>query len=169
MSIDSLNINFSAILPEIFLTAVALVVLVFDFFLPKQRKAILGYLSIVGLVILLPIVILSAGTRPSFGDMVVADHFAVFFKIIFILAAIFTILISMEYLKRVKIDSGEYYYIILFATVGMMVMASSNDLLNFYVGLELMALSFYILVAMRVNETRSAEGALKYFVLGALS
>ncbi len=169
MSIDSLNIDFSAILPEIFLTAVALVVLVFDFFLPKQRKAILGYLSIVGLVILLPIVILSAGTRPSFGDMVVADHFAVFFKIIFILAAIFTILISMEYLKRVKIDSGEYYYIILFATVGMMVMASSNDLLNFYVGLELMALSFYILVAMRVNETRSAEGALKYFVLGALS
>jgi NADH-quinone oxidoreductase subunit N len=169
MSIDSLNINFSAILPEIFLTAVALVVLIFDFFLPKQRKAILGYLSIAGLVILLPIVILSAGTRPAFGDMVVADHFAVFFKIIFILAAIFTILISIEYLKRVKIDSGEYYYIILFATVGMMVMASSNDLLNFYVGLELMALSFYILVAMRVNETRSVEGALKYFVLGALS
>ena len=78
-------------------------------------------------------------------------------------------MISMDYLKRIKNDSGEYYYIILFATVGMMVMASANDLLNFYVGLELMALAFYILVAFRIHETRSAEGALKYFVLGALS
>lgn len=169
MSISSLNINFSAVLPEIFLTAVALVVLCLDLILPKQHKSILGYLSILGLVLLLPIVVLSAGTSASFGGMVIADHFAAFFNIIFILAGIFTLMISMDYLKRIKSDSGEYYYIILFATVGMMVMASSNDLLNFYVGLELMALSFYILVALRIHERRSAEGALKYFILGALS
>jgi NADH-quinone oxidoreductase subunit N len=169
MSISSLNIDFSAILPEIFLTAVALFVLGLDFFVPKKHKSILGYLSILGLVLLLPIVILSSGTSPSFGGMVIADQFAAFFNIIFILAGIFTIMISMDYLKRIGSDSGEYYYIILFATVGMMVMASSNDLLNFYVGLELMALSFYILVALRIHGTRSAEGALKYFVLGALS
>jgi NADH-quinone oxidoreductase subunit N len=169
MSISSLNINFSAVLPEIFLTAVALVVLCLDLILPKQHKSILGYLSILGLVLLLPIVVLSAGTSASFGGMVIADHFAAFFNIIFILAGIFTLMISMDYLKRIKSNSGEYYYIILFATVGMMVMASSNDLLNFYVGLELMALSFYILVALRIHERRSAEGALKYFILGALS
>jgi NADH-quinone oxidoreductase subunit N len=169
MIIEELNIDFRAILPEIILTAIAIVVLGLDFFLPKKHKSILGYLSVLGLVILVPIVLVNAGSSPSFGDMVIADHFAAFFKIIFLLAGIFTILISIGYVKRVNIDSGEYFYIILFATVGMMVMASSNDLLNFYVGLELMALSFYILVAIRVHETRSVEGALKYFVLGALS
>lgn len=169
MSIEKLNIDFWAILPEMMLTAVALVVLVLDFFLPKRHKSILGGLSALGLVILVPIVVVNTGSSPSFGGMVMADHFAAFFKIIFVLAGIFTILISRGFLKRVDAESGEYYYIILFATLGMMVMASANDLLNLYVGLELMALSFYILVAIRVSDSRSVEGALKYFVLGALS
>jgi NADH-quinone oxidoreductase subunit N len=169
MSIEKLHIDFGAILPEMMLTAVALAVLVLDLFLPKRHKSLLGGLSVLGLVVLLPVVVVNAGSSPSFGGMVLADHFAAFFKVIFILAAIFTIIISMGYLKRLQTESGEYYYIILFATVGMMVMASSNDLLNLYVGLELMALSFYILVAIRVYESRSVEGALKYFVLGALS
>jgi NADH-quinone oxidoreductase subunit N len=169
MPLADININFNAILPEIFLTVVGLAVLLLDFFLPKKNKFVLGIISIGGLFILLPLVLFTSGSKPSFGSMVLSDHFSAFFKIIIILAGILVILISMDYLKKMKIYSGEYYYIILFATLGMMVMVSSNDLLNLYVGLELMALSFYILVALRVHESRSVEGALKYFVLGTLS
>ncbi|MEE9543907.1 MAG: NADH-quinone oxidoreductase subunit N, partial [Thermodesulfobacteriota bacterium] len=84
-------------------------------------------------------------------------------------AAIFTIAISMDYLKKTNSHRGEYYALVLFATLGMIVMATANDLINFFVGLELMALSFYVLVAFRIDNNRSVEGALKYFILGALS
>jgi len=169
MQFEGLNISFTSVMPEILLTVLALTVLVLDFFLRKKSKYILGYLSVAGLAALLPIVLVSIDANPSFGGTVIADRFAAFFNIIFIVAGILATLISMDYLKKENIQRGEYYYIILFAILGMMVMASSNDLLNVYVGLELMALSFYILVAQRYEEKRSVEGALKYFVLGALS
>jgi NADH-quinone oxidoreductase subunit N len=169
MFVESLNISITSVMPEILLTCLALAVLVLDFFLSRRSKFILGYLSGVGLLLILPVVLVSIDESPSFGGTVIADRFAAFFNIIFILAGVLATLISMDYLKKENIHRGEYYYIILFAIVGMMVMASSYDLLNVYVGLELMALSFYILVAQRYKEMRSVEGALKYFVLGALS
>lgn len=169
MPFETLNINFNAVMPQILLTGLALTVLVLDFFLRKKNKVILGYLSVAGLLVLLPAVVNSIDSAPSFGGTVISDRFSAFFSIIFIIAAILTTLISMDYVKKKNIDSGEYYYIVLFATLGMMVMASSNDLLNVYVGLELMALSFYVLVALGSKQIRSLEGALKYFVLGALS
>jgi NADH-quinone oxidoreductase subunit N len=169
MPFESLNISFTSVMPEILLTGLALAILVLDLFLSKRNKFILGYLSVAGLLALLPIVLVSIDANPSFGGTVIADHFAAFFNIIFIVAGILTTLISLDYLKKENIQRGEYYYIILFAILGMMVMASSYDLLTVYVGLELMALSFYILVAQRYKEIRSVEGALKYFILGALS
>lgn len=169
MLFETLNINFNAVLPEMLLTGLALILLVLDFFLPKGNKANLGYLSVVGMLTILPAVVNSIDSVPSFGNTVISDHFSAFFSIIFIIGAILTTLISTDYLKKQNIDSGEYYYIVLFATLGMMVMASSNDLINVYVGLELMALSFYVLVALGPKRIRSAEGALKYFILGALS
>lgn len=169
MPLNSLNINIASILPELSLTALAMIILVLDLFLRKENKNVLGYLSVIGLLITLPVAFMTATPAPSFGGMVIADSFSAFFNVIFIISAILTVFISMDYLKKVGIQRGEYYYIILFATVGMMVMASANDLVNLYVGLELMALSFYVLVAIRVESTRSVEGALKYFVLGAFS
>lgn len=118
---------------------------------------------------MLPLAYSSGTHAPSFSGTVIADAFSSFFNIVYILAAIFTIFISIDYLKKVGAERGEYYYIVLFATLGMMVMTASNDLINVYVGLELMALSFYVLVAFRTDNRRSSEGALKYFVLGALS
>jgi NADH-quinone oxidoreductase subunit N len=115
MTLANININFNAILPEIFITAVGLTVLLLDFFLPKKDKAVLGVISIGGLLILLPLVLFTSGSKPSFGGMVISDHFSAFFKIIIILAGVLVILMSMDYLKKMKIYSGEYYYIILFA------------------------------------------------------
>lgn len=167
--LENLNINLAAVMPEVLLTGLALAVLILDFFLRKENKAVLGYLSILGLLALLPVVFMTHEPAPSFGGMMVADSFSAFFNTVFIIAAILTMLISMDYLKKYGVTRGEYYYIVLFATVGMMIMASTNDLINLYVGLELMALSFYVLVGFRVDSGKSVEGALKYFVLGALS
>ena len=164
----SLNISFTSIMPQILLTGLALLVLVLDLFI-RGEKSILGYVSIIGLIVILLVSAKTIETAPSFGGMVMADGFAAYFNVIFIISAIFTILISMDYLKKMNIRRGEYYHIILFATVGMMVMASANDLVSLYVGLELMAMSFYILVAYNIASSRSVEGGLKYFVLGALS
>lgn len=169
MAIESLNISFAAVMPEIVLTGIALLVLVADLILRRQNKLILGYLSMAGLVVLLLVTALNIDAAPAFGGTVTADAFAAFFNFLFIIAGILTIALSMDYLQSDPNPRGEYFYTILFALLGMMVMASANDLLNFYVGLELMALSFYILVALGLNQNRSVEGALKYFVLGALS
>jgi len=167
--VEMLNISFVSVLPEIFLTVVALAALVLDLFVKREQKQLVGYLSIAGLLALLPIIHATADSGTSFGGTVISDPYSAFFNTIFAIAAIFAIIISMNYLEKMNAQRGEYYYLVLFATLGMMVMAKSNDLINFYVGLELMALSFYILVAFRVGESRSVEGALKYFVLSALS
>ncbi|MBI5643388.1 MAG: NADH-quinone oxidoreductase subunit N [Deltaproteobacteria bacterium] len=168
MPVD-LNVNLMSIMPELLVTGLALLVLVLDFFIPRQSKAALGWVSIAGLLCILPVAAYVADPKPIFAGSVLADTFSAYFNVIFIIASIFTILLSMEYLRKVNIQRGEYYHIILFATVGMMVMGLANDLINVYVGLELMALSSYILVAYRVKSSRSVEGALKYFILGALS
>lgn len=169
MPIESLNINLTSILPVALVAVLALIMLVLDFFLKKGAKGAIGYLSIIGLLIVLPIAAGTIETAPSFGGMVIADAFSAYFNVIFILAAVFALYLSVDYMRRIGSDTGEYYYIVLFAVAGMMVMASANDLIALYVGLELMALSFYVLTAFRVRDTKSSEGALKYFVLGALS
>lgn len=169
MPIESLNINLSSILPVALVAILALIMLVLDFFLKKGDKGAIGYLSIIGLLIILPVASSTIETAPAFGGMVLADAFSAYFNVIFILAAVFALYLSVDYLKGINSETGEYYYIVLFAVAGMMVMASANDLIALYVGIELMALSFYVLTAFRVRDTKSSEGALKYFVLGALS
>lgn len=166
---ESLNINAASVYPMLLLTGLSIAVLILDLFLKKDRNWVLGYLSVIGLLIILPLASSTVETDAAFGGMVLADRFSGFFNMIFILSAVLTLIISMDYIKEAGITKGEYYYITLFAVLGMMVMASSNDLLNLYVGLELMALSFYVLVAFRPGKAKSAEGALKYFILGALS
>ena len=169
MLIGELNINITAIMPEILLTGLALLLLVLDFFLRDRSKMMLGYLGILGLLAILPVVVMSEQPAASFGGTVTADGFSVFFKVIFVLAGVLTLAVSTSYVQQAESVKGEYTVIILFATLGMMVMASASDLMSIYVGLELMALSFYILVALGRDATRSMEGALKYFVLGAFS
>ncbi|MBI5971183.1 MAG: NADH-quinone oxidoreductase subunit N [Deltaproteobacteria bacterium] len=169
MPIETLNVNLLSILPMALVAILALSMLVLDFFLKKGDKGAIGYLSIIGLLIVLPIASNAIEGAPAFGGMVIADAFSAFFNCIFILAAVFALYLSVDYLKRINSETGEYYYIVLFAVAGMMVMSSANDLIALYVGIELMALSFYVLTAFRVRDTKSSEGGLKYFVLGALS
>jgi NADH-quinone oxidoreductase subunit N len=113
---------------------------------------------------------LSVATVTSgFGGMFLLDSYSIFFKVLFLVAAILTILVSDRYLEVERAQSGEYYALMLFAVLGMMLMASAGDFLVLFVALETMALSFYILVGYLKANRKSNEAALKYFLLGSFS
>src|SRR5207249_8578801 len=105
----------------------------------------------------------------AYGGTMVLDPFAIFFKLIFLIAAALSIAISLKYLDIERENHGEYYALILFATMGMMFMAGAIDLVTLYIGLETMSISTYILVGFLRSNQRSNEASLKYFLLGAFS
>ncbi len=160
-----------AILPEILIASGACAILLFDLFIPVGRKHELAYL------VALP-TLLAAGIASSwlihasfnaFGGMFLLDPFSTFFKFMLYAAGVLTILLSPRYLDLERIHLGEYYAFLLFAICGMMVMVSGGDLIMIYLGLELMAISLYVLAGFKRYEDRSVEAAAKYFILGSFS
>jgi NADH-quinone oxidoreductase subunit N len=107
--------------------------------------------------------------RALFGGMFVHDAFTVFFTLLFCAIGAFAVLLSWDYVKRTRINHAEYYALLLFATLGMILMAAANDLLMIFLGLELMSLALYVLVGFRRDLLESNEAALKYFLLGAFA
>ena len=162
--------DFYYILPELVLTAGALLVLVTDVLLPPRSGRALAWLSVgvlgATLASLTPFV--GVETVVSNGLLAV-DSFALFFKVIFLVAAIFTVLMSVRYLEIEGASPGEYYFLVLCSTLGMMIMAGGIDLITSFIGLETMAVSFYILAGFIKPNPRSNEAAVKYFLLGAFS
>ncbi len=162
--------DFYYILPELVLTAGALLVLVTDVLLPPRSGRALAWVSVgvlgATLASLTPFV--GVETVVSNGLLAV-DSFALFFKVIFLVAAIFTVLMSVRYLEIEGASPGEYYFLVLCSTLGMMIMAGGIDLITSFIGLETMAVSFYILAGFIKPNPRSNEAAVKYFLLGAFS
>jgi NADH-quinone oxidoreductase subunit N len=139
-----------------------------------QPLALLACLVTLGAVISWPLahgldVLRSLQGTFAFGGMFLLDAYAVFFKVLFLVSAILTLLLSGRYLDEEHVQGGEYYALVLFAVVGMMFMASAGDFLTLFVALETMALSFYPLVGYFKTDRRSNEAALKYFLLGSFS
>jgi NADH-quinone oxidoreductase subunit N len=164
------------IMPEVILTVFGCAALVIDVMLPRERKKVVGWLSLAGCVFSLASLgivyfkIAAKGVpRTGFFNMIVIDDYAVAFKVMFLIGAALSILLSMKYLDVEGEQHGEYYGLILFAVVGMMFMASGVDLLALFVSLELMALSVYILVGYFKRDRKSNEASMKYFLLGAFS
>jgi NADH-quinone oxidoreductase subunit N len=151
--------------PEIWMAVLASAVLVLD--LIFKKKSILAYLSVIGALAVIYGLFNSQGS--AFSGMFVADGYSTFFKLIFIISLVLSILASSRYLKVERIEHGEYYSLMLFATIGMMTMASASDLIMVYLGLELMSLSVYVLAGFIRHSARSSEAALKYFMLGAFA
>jgi len=158
------------VLPEVVVVIVALLVLILDFFIGKEQKSILGWFSLAGIIIAAYV---SGGLMSMSGSFFdgtfLLDPFSTYFKFVFYIACGLGILVSINYLKIEEINRGEYYALMLFATTGMMMMASAGDLIMLYLGLELMALSIYILAGFMRRDSRSNEAAIKYLVLGAFS
>src|SRR3989442_8036171 len=172
------------IAPELIITVVACVALVMEVILPYKNSKWTAYFSLGGIALAL----VSLGTQfvglggtfrfasapnlspiDGFYGMVRIDGFALLFRAIFLIAAALAIAISIRYLDMEREQHGEYYSIILFATVGMMFLSSGYDLISLYIALELMALTFYVLVAFTKRDRRSNEAGMKYFLLGAFS
>ena len=153
------------VIPEIVMTAVALIVLIADLLIKK--KEVLALFSIVGVAAVAHTLAGSSGV--TFGGMFISDGYSTFFKIIFLVNVILSVLISIKYIAVERVNYGEYYSLILFSTIGMMIMASAGDLIVLYLGLELMALSTYVLAGFIRHDIKSNEAALKYFLLGAFS
>lgn len=163
-------INMTPILPEIFLSVLAMVLLLITVFSPGGSKSFLGYVSFIGIAAVAVLVGAGWGGHiESFNGSVVLDNFATFFKLIFLLSAGLAILISDQYMEREGCNHGELYPIILFTTVGMMLMASGTDLMTIFLGLELMSVSLYVLSGFNRNNVKSNEAGLKYFLLGSFS
>jgi NADH-quinone oxidoreductase subunit N len=151
--------------PELLMTALALIVILVDLFVKK--KEVMAIISMAGVALVGLSLLGSRGE--TFGTMFISDGYSTFFKLIFFINVILTILISIKYISVERVNHGEYYSLILFSTIGMMIMASAGDLIVLYLGLELMALSTYILAGFIRHDIKSNEAAMKYFLLGAFS
>ena len=161
--------DFYYVLPEIILTFGALVLLIVDLILPKRDGAVFG-VAIVTLLATAAAVLSFAGVNvTASAGLLAIDGFATFFKLVFILSAVMTVLMSGSYLRVEGVRAGEYCFLILCATLGMMFMASGIDLITLFIGLETMAIAFYILAGFLKPAERSNEAAVKYFLLGAFS
>jgi NADH-quinone oxidoreductase subunit N len=166
-----------SITPAIMLALFGCAVLLFDFLLfpdPRQRKYLLGFVVIgeifTGIGLFQQEVWL-AGNAPlsGFHGSVIVDGFGVFFNWLFLVAAVIVSIVSYKYLEIAGEHHGEYYGLILFAQCGMYFLATGTDLITLFIGLELMALSFYVMVGFLRSDRRSNEAAMKYLLLGAFS
>ncbi|MHB8173077.1 MAG: NADH-quinone oxidoreductase subunit N [Nitrospirota bacterium] len=162
--------DLAAISPEIIVICSAAAVLILGLFVKKEWRFLLGYLSVAGIAVAADRTwAMRTIVHSAFSGMFVLDGYATYFKVVFYIAAAIALLISISYVRTEKVENGEYYSLILFATAGMMIMASGSDLMSIYLGLELMALSLYVLAGFLRKSLRSNEAALKYFLLGAFS
>jgi len=172
------------IAPEIILTVVACLALVMEVILPYKLSKWTAYFSLTGIALAL----ISLGAQfvsmggtfnlkalqsltavDGFYGMIRIDGFALLFKAIFLIASALAIAIAMRFLDIEQEQHGEYYALVLFATVGMMFLGGGYDLISLYIALELMAVTFYVLVAFTKRQKRSNEAGMKYFLLGAFS
>ena len=163
--------NFLLLLPEFLVTGLAFAVLSLDFVLRRERKHWLGYVSAIGLVAILVAALVQLwDTRDDLYDgLLVIDGYALFFKAFFLALGAVVILASIEYVRRNLDHAGEYYGILLFSVVAMMLLAMSGELLTAYIALELLSFSLYVLVSFDRYNPKSNEGGTKYILLGALS
>ena len=165
-----MNIDLNLILPEIFLSLSIMSLLMIGVFKKKSSNLIFN-LSILTLFILAALILNLSSVNKIliFNNSYVIDDVANFMKILTAISAIFVLSISSDFLKSLKIYQIEYPILILCSILGMMVMISSNDLIVFYIGLELQSLALYVLAAFNRDNVLSSESGLKYFVLSALS
>jgi NADH-quinone oxidoreductase subunit N len=163
------SIDLIALAPVLVLSVFAMLVLVLDLW-GGRNKSLLVFTSLVGLLMT---AISAFAKHPipaySFNDSYIVDHMSLFFICIFTISSALAILLSVEYNEREGIRAGEYYALILFCTVGMILLASSTDMIMIFLGIEIVSICLYVLAGIRRNDHRSNEAALKYFLLGAFA
>jgi NADH-quinone oxidoreductase subunit N len=166
-----LEIDYHAILPELIATGTLLIVLVVDLFLPARLKAwnpALTLLGIAGAAIALGTLV--GDERATFNGTFVIDNYAILFKFLFLGATALTVLISKDYVEEhAGTSQGEFYFLLLSALVGMLVMPSARDLLVLFIALETISIPGFVMAGFRKTKNEGGEAALKFFLIGVLS
>ena len=166
------NPNISIILPEIIIAVAGTIVMLYDSFFPKQR-VVTGIISLIGLAF----AAIALGTmwlgdmnaNTAWNGMIAHDNLRLSFSFVMVFVSAMTILISTVWTERENIPIGEYHSLLMFATVGMLLMASGNDLVVIFLGLETMSIATYVMAGLRRTDLRSNESAMKYFILGSFA
>ncbi len=155
--------------PLVALTITGLILIVIES-TKLSRAVVTFYAGIAGLAVSGILACFHLGPeQPTFNGMLNAGGFGSYFAILFVIAAILTFLLSRSYLERMANHTGEYYILIVFATIGMMLIAGANDLIVTFLGIELMSICLYVLVGFFRLKERSNESSIKYFLLGAFA
>ena len=166
-------INWALIAPEVIICIAAVVVMLVDAFSRPTQRWITGGVSLTGLLLaaIATICLWINGTADSdaFNGMIVLDELRLGFTLIFLLVSALTLLISTVWVDGEHLPAGEFHSLLLFATVGMMLMASGNDLVIIFLGLEILSIATYVMAGFRRTDVRSNESSLKYFILGSFS
>ena len=167
------DVNFALIAPELIVSFAGVVVMLVDAFSRRGQRWVTGALSLGALIaagVASAWLLAAAPTRAAaFNGMIVLDELRLSFTLIFIIVSILTILIAMVWLETEELPAGEFHALLLFATCGMMLMASAGDLVIVFLGLEILSIATYVMAGFRRSDVRSNEAALKYFILGSFA
>ncbi len=159
-----------AILPLVLLVIWACALLLVDLFIPRERKGLTALLAALGLLVSLAISLTQIGVAESaFNGMVTVDGFAVFLNITLLVTGLMGVALAYDYLKRMGLERGEYYALLLFSIGGMMLMAMAADLIVVFLALEWLSIPLYVLAGFARPRQESEEAAMKYFLLGAFA
>lgn len=170
MELEFPQIDYAAISPELIVAGFALLVMLVSPFISREKRWLTGHIAWLGVMAAAVAVWLTWGTTVStFAGLYSIDIFSSLFKLVFLLGSLLVIFMSDNYVRRRNLPAGEYYSLILFATFGMMMMASAADLIIFFVGLEIMSVALYVLAGFSRENLKSNEASLKYFLLGAFA
>ncbi|MGQ0761574.1 MAG: NADH-quinone oxidoreductase subunit N [Acidobacteriota bacterium] len=167
------DVNLTLILPELIVAIAGVIVMLVDAFSSPRQRLVTGTLSLLAMLAAAAATIWLWVARPltasAFNGMIVLDEFRLSFTMIFIIVAILTLLIATIWIETENLPAGEFQSLLLFATAGMMLMASAGDLVIVFLGLEILSIATYVLAGFRRTDTRSNESSLKYFILGSFA
>lgn len=162
--------NLAAVLPEMIVAVAGILAMIYDSFVPKQRY-VTGAISLIGLAVSAVFLYSLWGVSPvtSWNGMISNDNLRVSFSFVALFVTAMTILVSSVWIDREKVPVGEYHALLMFATFGMMFMASGNDLVIMFLGLETLSIATYVMAGLRKSDLKSNESAMKYFILGSFA
>src|SRR6266853_1189283 len=167
------DVNLTLIAPELIIGIAGVIVMMVDAFARRGQRWLTGGLSIFALLSAgaasIWLAVAWPGARSAFNGMIVLDELRLSFTLIFLLVSILTILIAMVWIEVEGLPAGEFHALLLFATCGMMLMASAGDLVIVFLGLEILSIATYVMAGFRRTDVRSNESSLKYFILGSFA
>jgi NADH-quinone oxidoreductase subunit N len=167
------DVNLSLILPELLICVVGVVVMLVDAFVRPTQRWVTGSISLAGLAAAAVssgwLWLSWQGPREAFNGMILLDEMRLGFTLVFLVVSALTILVSMVWVENERLPAGEFHSLLMFATAGMMFMASAGDLVIVFLGLEILSIATYVMCGFRRTDIRSNESSMKYFILGSFS